>query len=783
MISTLLTALLSLFVFAALTDLVLLARRSTLGGALAPAFACFVALESVILNGLSVFSAVNHFWLLAVHFVLLGLWFCHALFHGRLLPLIQRYRLLFQRLSRTRSVQVLFPLLILLTMTAVLYPPNTYDVLTYHMARVVHWMQNGSVAYYPTAIDRQNVMGPGAEYLLLLFQVLSFSDKLANLLQLSAFVILVISTLHILRLFKTKGGLAGWIMILAVTAPIAIMEASGAKNDLVAAVMAIAVILSCIRFLIGHTNNIRLGEYGLAGICLASAFLVKPTALLAALPILATGICVQLPRILTKYGLKRFFVGMLLLTVTVIIVAGPDILRKQSGAVSRHEVYPLFSEYTVDRLWNPLRHFAHNTPFPDRTAVIARKFGYHGNLITKDIFNPHEDMVGNPFQASALVITAGMSLLVWFALFCRLNHLYMLLLSLSPIVSWLVFGMVIKDQAWITRLQLPLFYLLPFSFIYLNCIVEKKKLFALLLKVGVCFVALFSLAYAMLVATHVLPRPLALSHFWGERPSRTGAYYSNAQSLKADHGVFFQSVAKSGCKRIGLVFGPDSVDYPLTWRAMQSGVQVRYLREQVREGNHFVWRFREEDADWPCMIYASYGVPEHVPDRGRQYLSAGDYHTYLRNLKWEFEQSSQVCFLLTPSEFRKKTNLLNEAEIEFDKQGIRIVSQGNDPQLLLPVFPIGSARSAIMKVIIESSADTEVQLYYMTRELPYYTEQNSIHVKSKQGKNELYFFLPVDDIVGAIRLDPGRQPGAYVLNEIEIRTVNKSLFISDKSVK
>ena len=88
-----------------------------------------------------------------------------------------------------------------------------------------------------------------------------------------------------------------------------------------------------------------------------------------------------------------------------------------------------------------------------------------------------------------------------------------------------------------------------------------------------------------------------------------------------------------------------------------------------------------------------------------------------------------------------------------------------------------------MKVIIESSADTEVQLYYMTRELPYYTEQNSIHVKSKQGENELYFFLPVDDIVGAIRLDPGRQPGAYVLNEIEIRTVNKSLFISDKSVK
>jgi len=778
-----LTALLSLLVFAALTDLVLLVRRSTLAGALAPALACFVALESVLLNGLSIFCAVNHFWLLAVHLVLLGIWCCHAVFHGRLWALIQRYGLLFRRLSRTRSVQILFPLLILLTMAAVLYPPNTYDVLTYHMARVVHWMQNESVAYYPTAIDRQNVMGPGAEYVLLLFQVLSFSDQLANLLQLSAFIILVISTLHLLRLFKIKGGLAGWIMILTVTAPIAIMEASGAKNDLVAAVMAIAIILSCIRFLVGHTDKICLGEYGLAGICLASAFLVKPTALLVALPVLLIGFCLQLPRMLTIIGFKRNVVGILLLTVAVIIIAGPDILRKQNGAVSRHEVYPLFSEYTVDRLWNPVRHFAHNTPFPERTAAIARNLGYYGNLITKDIFNPHEDMVGNPFQASAFVVTAGMSLLVWLALFHKLSHLYLLLLSFSPEVSWFVFGMVIKDQAWITRLQLPLFYLLPFSFIYLNCIVGEKKYFALLLKIGVCFAALFSLAYAMLVATHVLPRPLILAHFWGESPSRTSAYYANAPSLKADHDIFFQNMEEGGCKRIGLVFGPDSVDYPLTWRAMQSGIQVRYLREQVREGNRFVWRFREEDADWPCVIYASYGVPEHVPDRGRQYLSTGDYHTYLRNLKWEFEQSSQPCLLLTSSESGKKISLHSGAEYALDMQGFGIVSRENDPQLLLPVFPIGNARSAVMKVIIESSAETEVQLYYMTSELPYYTEQNSIRVKSKQGENELYFFLPVDDIVGAVRLDPGARPGVYVLNEIEIRTMNNSLFNSDKRVK
>jgi hypothetical protein len=37
--------------------------------------------------------------------------------------------------------------------TALLAPPNNWDSMTYHMARVAHWKQNRSVDFYPTNIS------------------------------------------------------------------------------------------------------------------------------------------------------------------------------------------------------------------------------------------------------------------------------------------------------------------------------------------------------------------------------------------------------------------------------------------------------------------------------------------------------------------------------------------------------------------------------------------------------------------------------------------------------
>jgi len=59
-------------------------------------------------------------------------------------------------------------------------PPNRWDSLTYHMARVAHWAQAGSLGHYATGIERQNLMAPGAEIGMLHAYVLAQGDRLVN---------------------------------------------------------------------------------------------------------------------------------------------------------------------------------------------------------------------------------------------------------------------------------------------------------------------------------------------------------------------------------------------------------------------------------------------------------------------------------------------------------------------------------------------------------------------------------------------------------------------------
>lgn len=68
-------------------------------------------------------------------------------------------------------------------LTALVAAPNNWDSMTYHMARVAHWSQNQSVAHYPTSIPRQLYLGPGAEFVILHFQILTGGDRLANVIQ------------------------------------------------------------------------------------------------------------------------------------------------------------------------------------------------------------------------------------------------------------------------------------------------------------------------------------------------------------------------------------------------------------------------------------------------------------------------------------------------------------------------------------------------------------------------------------------------------------------------
>jgi len=95
----------------------------------------------------------------------------------------------------------------------------------------MHWAQNASVSHYPTANLRQLQFGPAAEYILLHLQVLSDSDRWANLVQWLAMVGSV-ALASLLARHWGAGRSGEWLAgILVATLPMGILQSSTTQND------------------------------------------------------------------------------------------------------------------------------------------------------------------------------------------------------------------------------------------------------------------------------------------------------------------------------------------------------------------------------------------------------------------------------------------------------------------------------------------------------------------------------------------------------------------------
>ncbi|HYO87883.1 MAG TPA: glycosyltransferase family 39 protein, partial [Candidatus Limnocylindrales bacterium] len=165
--------------------------------------------------------------------------------------------------------------LAILTVIALAAPPNTYDSLTYHMSRVMHWVQNGSVDFYPTAVTRQLYQHPLAEYGILHLQLLAGTDQFANLIQLAAYALGMAAVSLITRELggKTRAQIVS--AVLFGTLPMAILQATSTATDLVTALWVAVFVWFCLRGIrSGLTWPVILG----VGMSLGLALTTKGTA-------------------------------------------------------------------------------------------------------------------------------------------------------------------------------------------------------------------------------------------------------------------------------------------------------------------------------------------------------------------------------------------------------------------------------------------------------------------------------------------------------------------------
>jgi hypothetical protein len=568
--------------------LVAAVRRRPAALALPLAFAVAVCLEALLVYALSAFGAIGRPGLLAGNAVVVT---CAAIASRRMrLPRLSRAA---SHLVSSPAPAALVTLLALLVFASALeYLPNNWDSMTYRLARVAYWLQQGSVDAFATGNPRQNALPPGSEYLVLVLQAIAGSDALANMVQLTAWALLAIATGPLARAFGAPQWAAPWASLFVAAAPMAVLQASSTQSDLVAALLAVALVVAALPFIhSAGSARWRWPDVALAAAVASAALLVKPTAVVAASPFVLWAAAAASRAAFRQPGRWReIAMGAAVGAVAMALVLGPFLFvraqQPDAEGVTMPYVYQGIGELP-DRLLNVGRGLARHVPLPrevadlvapPKTAGCAVEYG----LCTESLFRTHEDFAGNPGQALLAIAALVLAAIRWRRLPARAQG------ALRGVVgSWIVFHVLFRDNVWISRLQLPEFALGALVFAALAGVRFQRGLRWLPRTVlaGLMVVA----AHGVLTAASNEVRPPVMDPRRIAAARLPGAYYASAgPALARQHAAVLDALTALRCQRLGLLLGGDSYEYPLVWRAMQQGAAVQHVRGPD---------------PWPCALF------------------------------------------------------------------------------------------------------------------------------------------------------------------------------------
>jgi hypothetical protein len=279
----------------------------------------FGFLITTITEILSIFHLITFGWILGfwILFTLISGFICFILITHIPSPFREKARLrVISNLiaNRVKYYQQITPFELLLLigiiiivfvigLIALIAPPNNWDSMTYHLSRVVHWIQNQSVANYPTHILRQLFQNPYAEFAIMHLQILSNGDRFANLIQWFGMIGSILGITLIAKQLgaNTKGQI--FTAIVSVTIPMGILQGSSTQNDYVVSFWLVCFVYYIMMLKMSKTEK-SIWVYSLGtGISLGLAILSKPTAYIFAIPFIIYYFLSQLKSLIKPWSL------------------------------------------------------------------------------------------------------------------------------------------------------------------------------------------------------------------------------------------------------------------------------------------------------------------------------------------------------------------------------------------------------------------------------------------------------------------------------------------------
>lgn len=467
---------------------------------------------------------------------------------------------------------------------AIVSPPNSWDSMTYHMARVANWIEHGSIRHYQTDILRQLWLGPWAEFPITHVQILSGGDRFASCVQYVAMLGSLVGVSLMAKKFGTDNNGQLFSLVFCLTIPMGILQASSTQNDYVASFW----LLCFLNFVIDAVEAslpITWGYATLMGTSLGLAVLTKITTLIFATPFLLW-ITISLVR---KRGIRLIPILGLLGVVAISINIGHFIRNYEVFA------YPLGPPSDTRTLKNEIhtpaalasnviRNVALHLGTPIGLAATKAAVLHIHRLTGLDInddrttfnklsfeFGPslHEDYAGNPVHLMIIVVA------IFVMLSIRSQFRLALIYCTCLAIGFLLFCGYLKWQPFNSRLHLPLFVAMApvcgavFSRSFLRTIMPA--------------VAIIILCIGALYATRNALRPLLSKHASIMVVRRPDLYFTNRPPFRDAYENAASAVTRGTPTRIGIITGVNSWEYPMRVLVqMKSSTKVRFEHVDIQ---------------------------------------------------------------------------------------------------------------------------------------------------------------------------------------------------------
>lgn len=475
---------------------------------------------------------------------------------------------------------LLITLIFFLTfLNSLLYPPNTLDAMSYHMTRVIFWIQNNSIDLYPANDFRQLIMGPYSQFIILHFYLLTNSDFFSNLVQWYSMIISCLTVSLIAKEFGCNYKFQIFSAFFCATIPMGILQSSSTQTDYVSAMWLAIMVYFILRYI---NSDLTRYIFPLAA-SLGLGILTKGTVYIFALPF-----CLWIfMHFLIKKPKKLLYLIIIPLTI-FFINAGQfhrniNLYKNPLGINKENNIYTNESKNIYYLSSNILRNFSFNLAVPSQKINLNLKnvidvIHDYLKISSRDI----KTTVGNqgfyiPFSLyestapNTLHFIIFLSLIFYLILKKKLLNVK-LYYFLSLLMGFILFSLIMKWGMQSNRFFLSLFVLispLVGYILYASKLIRLTQILSILLFIYSLPYILFNKSRPLLAEASFEKKKINFNIPYYLKNERDELYYVadkffRPRDLFLAHSIIAEKVKEAKCGTIGLItseFG--DMEYPL----------------------------------------------------------------------------------------------------------------------------------------------------------------------------------------------------------------------------